>query len=175
MTRVHPAQRGISLLMTLVMLFLITLIVILGYSLTRGSLQVSGNLQQKAQTLAAAQAALEQTVSSTAFTNTPSTASTSYASVNSSGNNDIQVVVTPRCLSSQPVPVAQLDYSNPDDAGCLMGVSQQAGVAGTEGNSSLCANQTWDLEAVATDTATRASANVHLGVVVRTAGTIPCP
>jgi hypothetical protein len=71
----------------------------------------------------------------------------------------------------QPIPVTALDFTNPQDAGCLIGASQNFGVAGSASNNSMCANSVWD---------TRASVNnakyiVNEGTAVRVPSSTVCP
>lgn len=175
MIPVRQANGGNTLLLALVMLTAISLLTIVAFNLSRTNLQIAGNLQQHERTLTAAQAILEKTISTTTFTSTPNVATAHTVSLNGNSSNDITVTVTPTCISSQVIPTSQLSYSNSDDAGCLIGVSQQMGISGAASANSLCANQLWDLSAVATDNLTQASAEIHAGVAVRTAATVTCP
>src|SRR5262249_18507209 len=126
-------QRGASLFISMIMLVLITLLAVSSFSLGKGNLQIVGNMQQRTQTFAAAEQAVATTISTTQFPAPPAnaipvpcnaTANTVCASINGDGANDIVVTVTPTCDAIQPIPVTQLDYTNPNDAGCLIGSAQ---------------------------------------------------
>ena len=177
-------QRGATLLLSLIMLVMMTLLAVTAFKLGKGNLQIVGNMQQRNQALFAAQGAVEQVISSTRFTTTPTNAiaspcggvaNTICVNVNGGSAAAIKVVVTPSCISSQSIPVAALNFTNPNDAGCHVGVSQQFGVAGGTTGNSLCANALWDIQAVATDVVSSAQATVNHGVGVRTPVTAICP
>jgi len=182
-------QRGATLVVSMIMLLLISLLAVSSFTLGKGNLQIVGNMQQRNQAFSAAQAAVAAVISSTQFTTTPSnsiptnavpaycagTANTTCAAVNGDGNPDINVVVTPNCDSIQPIPVTQLDYTNPNDAGCLIGTSQDFGITGASNNNSMCSNSVWDVQASATDTMSGANYVIDQGVAVRVASTTLCP
>lgn len=177
-------QNGVSLLMSLVFLLLMTLMALTSFKLGKTSLQIAGNQQQRGQGLAAAQGAIEQVISSPQFATTPGDAvpnscngvpNTTCVDVDGDGVIDINVAVTPTCVSSKVIPVASLDFTNPNDAGCLAGASQDFGIVGGANNNSMCANMLWDVQAVATDTLNNAKNVVHQGTAVRVAATTTCP
>lgn len=177
-------QHGVTLLMSLVFLLLMTLMALTSFKLGKASLQIAGNQQQRGQGLAAAQGAIEQVISSTQFSKTPADAvshscngvpNTTCVDVDGDGVTDINVAVTPTCVSSKVIPVAALDFTNPNDVGCISGANQAFGVVGGANNDSMCANMLWDVQAVATDTLNNAQNVVHQGTAVRGAATTTCP
>lgn len=184
MNRFPRRQRGATLIVSLIMLVLITLLAVSSFSLGKGNVQIVGNMQQRNQAFAAAQLAVATTISSTQFAATPTNAipvpcngvnNTVCVDVNGDGTNDISVLVTPTCDSIQPIPVTQLNFNNPNDAGCLVGASQDFGVTGAANNNSMCSNSVWDIQASATDLLTGANYVVDQGVGVRVAATTICP
>lgn len=184
MTRIPSRQRGATLIVSLIMLLLITLLAVSSFTLGKGNLQIVGNMQQRTQAFAAAQQAVATTISTTQFTATPANAiavpcngvaNTVCASVNDDGNNDIVALVTPTCDSIQPIPVSQLNWANPNDAGCLVNQSQDFGVAGGATGNSMCANSVWDVNASATDQMSGANYVIDEGVAVRVPVTTVCP
>ncbi len=182
-------QRGATLIVSLTMLLLITLLAVGSFTLGKSNLQIVGNMQQRNQAFAAAQGAVAAVISSTQFTITPTNAipanavpaycaggaNTTCVGVNGDNAPDINVVVTPTCDSIQPIPVTQLDYTNPNDAGCLIGAAQDFGVVGASNNNSMCSNSVWDVQASATDAMTGANSVVDQGVAVRVPSTDACP
>jgi type II secretory pathway pseudopilin PulG len=177
-------QRGATLIVSLIMLLLITMLAVTSFRLGSSDLQIAGNLQSRKQALAAAQGAIEQVISSTQFTATPTNAipkpcggnpNTTCTDINGDGVTDVTVVVNPTCVSIQPIPVASLDFSNPNDAGCLVGASQDFGVAGGANNNSMCANSVWDTQATATDVVTGAQYVIDEGTAVRVPVASVCP
>lgn len=179
-----PRQRGVTLLVSLIMLVLITLLTLTSFKLSKGGLQIAGNQQQRSQALTATQGAIEQVISSTQFATTPTNAipapcngkpNTTCVDVNGDGTTDIDVAVTPACVSSQVIPVSALDFADPNDAGCLIGASQGFGVEGGASNNSLCANMLWDIQGVGSDAINNAQYVIHQGTAVRVSSTTVCP
>lgn len=183
MTAPINRQRGATLIVSLIMLMLITLLAISSFTLGKGNLQIVGNMQQRQQALAAAQAAVATVISSIRFTTSPTNAipvpcqgnNTTCVDVNGDGVTDVNVAVTVACDSIQPIPVTALDFTNPNDAGCLLGASQDTGVAGASNNNSMCSNSVWDVQASATDAVSGANSVIDQGVAVRVAASAVCP
>jgi Tfp pilus assembly protein PilX len=177
-------QSGATLVVALVMLVLMMLLSVTAFRLHKGNLQMVANTQQRNQVATAAQSAIEQTISSTQFANTPSAAisnpcngvaNTTCVDVNGDGTPDVTVAVTPTCVAQHVIPVASLDFTKPDDAGCLIGTSQDFGVAGAATNNSLCADTLWDVQAVASDNITKTKYQINQGANIRVAATTTCP
>ena len=182
-------QRGATLVVSLIMLLLITLLAMSSFVLGKGNLQIVGNMQQRNQAFAAAQGAVAAVISSTQFTATPANAipaaavpaycaaaaNTTCTGVNGDNQPDVNVTVNPTCDSIQPIPVTQLDFTNPNDAGCLVGAAQDFGVVGASNNNSMCSNSVWDIQANATDAMSGANYVIDQGVAVRVPSTAACP
>lgn len=178
-------QRGATLLVGLVMLILMTLFAITVFKLSKGNLQVVAGMQQRGETMAAAQEAIEKVVSNTTFKNTPAnaipnstcgvTTPPNTLCVDSRGDGvKTTVVVTPTCLASQVIPVAALSFTAANDVGCLVGISQTAGILGSTTNNSLCANMLWNINAVATDSNTSAQYAIDQGEGIRVSANKTC-
>lgn len=181
-------QRGATLLIGLIMLVLLTLLATTSFHLGKGNLQIVGNMQSRSENVASAKSALEETISSTNFATTPTAALSGGANVktydvNGDGTADVTVTLTPQpCIKkSQVIKNSQLDLNKADDFGCLVGASQSMGIAGAVTGDSLCADTTWEITAVATDSVTQARATVVQGVALRvsadsgTNATFLCP
>ncbi|MBI3284598.1 MAG: hypothetical protein HYZ65_07065 [Burkholderiales bacterium] len=184
MKPIFARQSGATLLVSLIMLILLSLMTLTTFKLSKTSLQIAGNQQQRSQALAAAQSAIEEVISSTRFATAPDKAilapcnkeaNTTCVDLNADGTTDVKVVVTPTCVSSQVIPVAALDFTSPSDAGCIIGTGQSFGVEGGASNNSLCANMLWDIQAVAADAVTNAQYVVNQGTAVRVSSTTLCP
>ena len=186
MRRNQNRQAGVVLFVSLIMLLLITLFAITIFQLGKGNQQIVGNMQQHKQAVAAAQGAIEQVISSTLFTSTPTNAlpvpcngapNTKCVSVNGSSTVDINVTVTPTCVAARIIPTddPRLDWNNPNDLGCQVEANQNFGVSGVASKNSLCAATLWDVQAVATDTISNAQAQINQGAAVRVPATTSCP
>lgn len=175
-------QRGITLIVSLIILVLMTLLAVTSFNLSKNDLTMVGNMQQRDQATDAAREVLETTYSSTAFMDTPNNAiigtcngaSVSNADcfdLNGDGTDDVKVALTPKpsCTMAQSILNSSLNLSNADDLGCTVGVSNQSGVVGVSSTgASLCANTIWELDAVATDLSSGAQSSVSAGAAART-------
>lgn len=178
MKQMPRQQRGMTLLIALIMLVLMTLFAATGFNLGKSSLQMVGNMQQRNQTITAAQSAIEQALSTTKFFQTPSAVywvpcagpNTLCFDVNGSGLPDVTVTLTPNplCMTAKTVQNASLDLTKSNDAGCALGVAQTFGVVGSAATgNSLCADSMWEINAVAVDNIARTQATLTQGVMVR--------
>ncbi len=156
------SQRGVTLLVGMIMLVLITLLVLASYQLGRTNLEIVGNAQQRAEGLATAQQTIEAAFTSPLLTSSPDAIfpkpcpgfgnnNTLCYDVNGDGKNDVVVQVTPppKCIKAQPIPATSLNLADPNDQQCTLGVSQGGFGTGAANNNSNCANTVWDIRAVA--------------------------
>jgi len=176
-------QRGAALIVSLIMLILISLLAVASFRLGKSDLQIVGNMQQRKQALSAAQQTIEQVISSTQFTATPANAvfnpcvtpNKACVDVNGDGVADVNVGMVVLCLAIQPILNSALDFSNPNDTGCLIGNGQSTGVTGAASGNSLCSNSVWDVQATAIDNVSSAQYVVDQGVAVRVPAVTLCP
>lgn len=174
-------QKGVTLVIALIMLVLITLLVVTSVNLGKGSLQAAGNMQHRNETINAAQEVIERVISTTRFVDSPTSvfltpcdpnnANTKCVDVNSDGTNDVKVTLTPAptCLLAQPIKTVSLDLSNKEDAGCSLGQMQNFGIGmpGTSSGDSLCSDSLWEIRAEAEDMVTETKVVAAQGVSVR--------
>lgn len=178
-------QRGVTLIISLIMLVLLTIMALTSFNIGKSSLQIVGNAQQQAQVLNAAQTMLNQVVSAPTFAESPGnvldnsncpagvTAPANSRCVDLYGDEKTVVVVSmspqPACLQAAPVPASSLNLSTStsEDWGCTLGAPQNFGIAGAMTGDSLCANSLWELNAAASDPVTGAQAVVTQGVSMR--------
>jgi hypothetical protein len=79
------------------------------------------------------------------------------------------------CNAIQPILNAALDFSNPNDVGCLLGNGQTTGVTGAANGNSMCSSSVWDVQASALDQVTSAQYVIDQGVAVRVPAATICP
>mgnify|MGYP003583922517 CR=1 FL=1 len=171
----RDAQRGATLLISMIFLVIITLMVASAVKVSTLNTKVVGNMQGEQEAEGAAMQAIETTIG-TDFTQLPA-ASTQTMDVGQAGANYTVVVAAPLCTGIKPVKTSELDAENSAaDRECLRG-TPQPGPDGTVPNAgdSLCSASNWDLSATATapsggvnNTAT------HQGVSVRVAVGADC-
>jgi len=173
----HLAQRGMALVVGLILLALMTVMAITGFNIGRTSLDIVGNMQGRQEVIAAANSAIQEAISTTRlfeapdaiFLNPCTDANTRCFDTNGDDVDDIVVELTPTpvCIQAQTIPNAALELGDPNEAGCATGVGQTFGIEGTATGSSLCASSVWEIVAVATDLVTEAEIVVTEGAAVR--------
>lgn len=142
-------QQGSTLLVGMIMLVLLTLIAVSAIESTTSSLQMVGNAQFREEATAAAQQAIENVISNTAFT----TRTPAPQSIDINGDNVGDYTVTfsvPSCSKYRAVnPATEANlprdcYGSPDIT--------------------YCYRTTWDLTAAVNDVNTGAQVTLHQGV-----------
>ena len=179
-------QAGFTLIVGLIMLVLLTLSALVAFKMGSTQTQVVTNAQHRAEGLDAAQQAIDTVINSKNFTSNPAASIVHAAgvdcatnslcvNVSGSGTTDYKVKLEPqpKCVKAAAIPMSKLDISNSQDLACITQSQQQTfGVANAAATgSSLCANSTWEVTAVADDEKTGASVTVVQGVNMRIATT----
>jgi Tfp pilus assembly protein PilX len=170
-------QSGVTLLVALIMLIVITMLVITSANLGNSSLQTVSNMQNRNEAVTAAQEALEEVVSSKRFFESPTTVFTTSCNgsynakcIDTNGDNTPDVTVTltpvPTCVQARVMPNSELRMSDPEEAGCATPPAQEAFGMAAPTNNSECAKSIWEIRAVALDNVTQATAAVTQGVSV---------
>lgn len=146
-------QRGMTLVVGLIMLLVITLFVVSAIRLSTANLRTVGNMQARNEAAAASQRAIEDMMSSTAAFTTPALITASPTVTVAVNKTDYSVArATPVCVKTQPVTGNSYD------------------------NSGLALQDTyWDLQATATNSKSGASVTTHQGVKVRLSASANCP
>jgi Tfp pilus assembly protein PilV len=154
----RKAQRGITLIIGMILLVLTTLVVLATFHLSRSNTAIVGNAQQRADAVAAAQQTIEAAVNSPFLTSNPEAiftapcgqANTLCYDVNGDGQNDVVAQITPQpaCVRAQVIPSTSslLNFNDPADQKCALG---QTCSGGSCDNGTNCANTVWDVRAVA--------------------------
>jgi Tfp pilus assembly protein PilX len=171
-------QRGVTLIVALIMLVLLTLLALTSFNLGNSNLQIVSNMQQRNEAVAAAQEVIEEAISSTRFFQSPDDAlgnpcggaNQRCIDTNGDGTPDVTVALArPVCAKVQTVKNSSLDLAQSENAGCVVSQVQNFGTSGAVTGDSLCADSVWELHATATDNVTEASVEVTQGVAVRVA------
>jgi Tfp pilus assembly protein PilX len=178
MSHLKYKQRGVTLIVALVMLVVLTLLVISGIRSSNTNLRIAGNMQMQGEATAAAQQAIEQILSSN-FTASP-VASVIQVDINNDGVFDYTAAVSaPSCSGSVALANANLSMSDPNDVPCFSsstnsntGIMFASGTPTTTGQS-WCFQQQWDVGTTATG-ATGANVETHQGVSLRVPAGTSC-
>jgi len=176
-------QQGISLIMSLIMLVLLTMVALSTFNLGKGGLQLVDNAQQRSQAQNAAQVTIDTVISSSAFVNNPTTvldngncptalnapANSTCTDLYGDGKTVINVALspTPACVQAKTVPQSSLDVTKSEDLGCTLGVAQNFGIANTSSSGSLCSDSVWEINAAASEATSNAKALITQAVKMR--------
>lgn len=147
----HQRQDGVTLVVGLVMLTLITLTVVTAFRLSNTNLKSVGNMQFRNEAVAAANEAIEQVISSP-FAATPG-ATQFNVDINNDGSFDYVVDVTlPACTSASVI----TSSTGP-------GMQTSVDIDGFEAPAPEY-DTLWDIQATVTDARSGTSVTVHQGI-----------
>jgi hypothetical protein len=180
-SRSARAQRGLSLVVALIMLTVMTMTLLMLFRMSNTGTQIVGNMQFRNEALAGANSAVQEVLSTVRMFTTPNllflqacdgSNNRRCYDLNGDGQNDLQVdVLPPACVGGNITPNASLDLADARQRECAIGESQNFGVEGVSGGNSLCADTLWEIRAQAGDFggsgATGARMTVVQGVSVR--------
>ena len=144
------AQRGATLIIALIMLVALAMLSAWAFNGSQMNMRVVGNSQARQEAVSAAQAAVELTISTPAFS------------------------VDPVAVAASPIPIdidgdATSDYAVRLSPAPTPGI-ETAGATPTTGDS-LCADSEWNVRAVVTDPRSNANAAINQGVAIRSLST----
>lgn len=176
--RIHPRthQSGATLVVALVMLLLLSLMAANAFKGTANSLTIVGNTQWRQESLASAQKAIEQTVSSAAFATDPElvAATPVLVDINGDGTNDYSVSLNPQpnCFRNRTIKTIELDPALPADLACvqsstLANTGLDSDDAVSLAGNSMCAAMEWDIAAAVNDQTSNTNLTIHQGVSIR--------
>lgn len=163
-------QRGVTLIVGLIMLILITLMVTTAFTLNTSNLKSVGNMQFRNESVSAANKAIEQVVGDsfpTGFITVPAATTVTY-DINNDGNVDYRVGV------AQPVCVEATQVAGSSGAGGCSGIRGGILAGCSAPNYSLL----WDVRATVNDEVSGSSVVVRQGVrmeVTETQRNAVCP
>jgi Tfp pilus assembly protein PilX len=176
-------QKGVTLVLSLIMLVLLTIMALSSFTIGKSSLQVVDNAQQQAQAQNAAQAILDQVVSTPTFAENPGNVldnsncpagmappvNSRCVDLYGDGKTVIVVAMSPQpfCTQVKSIPAASLDLTKTEDAACTVEEKQQFGIDGVISGASLCSDSMWELNAEATERVSLAKTVVTQGIEMR--------
>ena len=153
-----------TLLVAMIILVMITLLAVSAYRVSNTNLKTVNSMQGRQEGQAAAQAVIEQILSSLQFTRAPAGVAAAHwgIDINGDGTEDFDVKATPqpRCVRIAPVVIGATPQ--PADYPCI-----GSAVLGKAHLSSYCADTIWEITATTTDKLTAATTTIRQGVAVR--------
>lgn len=169
-------QRGAALFVVLVLMLVMAWFALSAFRISSQQLQIVGNSQAEQQATAAAQRAIDLTISSNAFSKDPAAVASIPIStdVDGDGQDDFTAKLEPqpKCVRVRPIKTVELDVTKAADRVCLQSSGSGGNLivvpgAGVTASDSLCANSEWDIAAGVSDPKSNASVTVHQGVAIR--------
>lgn len=177
MSHRHPRrQRGAALFAVLVLLFVMGWFALSAFRISTQQLQIVGNGQAEQQATAAAQRAIDVTISSNAFSKDPAGVALIPVATDVDGDGDddftAKLEPKPKCIRVRPIKTMELDIAKAADRVCL----QSGGASGNlivmpgavvAAGDSMCANSEWNVAASVSDPTTNTAVTVQQGVAIR--------
>jgi hypothetical protein len=175
----RAAQRGITLVVSLVMLIVLTLLVVSAIRFGNINLRIAGNAQTEAEAAAATQVVVEKTVALINGASRPDDVAAQLQVAVSTGGADYKVDVTkPACALSKNVVTTELDPSTPADRACYEGEPTDP-IFDAGGNPvpqpTACKDQQWEFSAALNDAPTGAKVTMLQGLALRVGSEVACP
>lgn len=176
---VRTRESGITLVVSLIMLVVLTLIVVSAIQFGNINLKISGNAQAEAEATAAAQVAIEKTLKEVSAAVKIDLVPAQPALMVSTGGATYKVnVAKPACVLTANILTTELDPSNEKDLPCYEGdpIEKLFDANGKPiGGPTACKNQQWEIAASVDDAATGAKVSMLQGVAVRVPAHVACP
>jgi len=167
MTRTHRFPRrehGMTLLVAMIILVMITLLAVSAYKVSNTNLRTVGSMQGRQEGQSAAQAVIEQVLSSLQFTRAPAAVAATHWGIDINGDSledfTVQLSPQPKCVRIAPVVIGATPSAA--DYPCI-----GSAVLGKAHLSSYCADTIWEITATTTDRLTAANTTIRQGVAVR--------
>ena len=167
--------RGATLFVAMIMLAALSLMAAWAFSSSTMNTRVVGNSQMRAEVFAAAQTAIEQTISSPTFMQQPAVVAAAPIAIDVNGDGvadqTARLTPAPNCYRTRTVRMGELDPAQAPDRACLRSASATnlgiESATGSGSGDSLCADSEWSVRAQVSDLATGATVATAQGVATR--------
>jgi Tfp pilus assembly protein PilX len=171
-------QAGMTLVVALVMLVVLTLIVASAIRFGNINLKITGNVQAETEAVSAAQVALESMIQTINTSPNISTITSQSPTISTGGGTYTVAVSKPGCLYNKPINNADLDPTKSGDLACFETADTEKLV--TTNNTlttspTACKDQQWDIQADVDDDRSGSKATLLQGVSVRVGAEVQCP
>lgn len=167
----RSGQRGITLIVGMIMLLLISILITTTFTLSSTNAKSVGNMQFRDEAIAAANKGIEQTISTvldTGFTTLPTAATSFTLDINNDTSADYTIsIAVPACVQSTTM----------TGSGVSGGSSASLGGAGFTASATYY-NTLWEVVATVTDALSGTAIEIHQGVRIALSETqkpLVCP
>ena len=177
--RAPSGQRGAALFVVMIMLMVMAWFGISSLRLSSQNQQIVGNSQARQHAIAAAQRAIEQTISSNLFTADPAAVAETpiVSDVDGDAYPDLTATLDPipACYRVRNVKTAELNLASAKDRQCLQSSSAGGTIrierpgAPVPAGDSMCANSDWNVAARVDDQRSGSAVIVNQGIAIRVA------
>lgn len=172
------AQRGITLVVAMLFLLVLSLFAVSSYNSSTTNTIVTGNMVARQESLAAAQWLIDTTISSATFATDPKAiaASTYELNIDRDEGETVeyrpQLSPAPTCQRVRALKGVELDIDDEADVACMKSGSTgsplvETGVLDPTAGDSFCANTEWNVRAIVEDDVTGTSVAIDQGVGIR--------
>ncbi len=174
-------QQGVTLIVSLIMLVVLTLLVVSAIRFGNINLKIAGNVQTHSEASAATQIAIERVLEQvkTAPNIDAIAASNVESPAIAAGGATYKVAWTaPQCILTKPVSNADLSPTRPSDIPCFESTDadKMIDASGKATSSpSACNDQHWGVDASVDDATTGAKVSTKQGFSVRVSAAPKCP
>lgn len=172
-------QRGMTLIVSLIMLAVLTLIVVSAIRFGNINQRIAGNAQSEAEAAAAAQVAVETMLKAVVAAPKVDNVEAVPEMVVSTGGQTYKVnAAKPACVLSKNLTSLDLNTKDkPEDRKCVGGDPPK--IYDADGNLipglTACKDQQWDISATVADASSGSSVSILQGVAVRVSSEVQCP
>ena len=171
------AQRGITLVMSLIMLIVLTLLVVSAIRFGNINLKIAGNAQVEAEASAATQVAIERVILQMSAATNINTIQAQDIVVSTGGASYTVNVQAPACNLTRNIVTTELDPGNVNDRPCFENpdpdlITTHLGKGVTR--PTACKDQQWDVAASYTDASSGAKVSMLQGLSVRVGAQVQC-
>lgn len=172
------SQAGLTLVMSLIMLMVLTLLVVSAIRFGNVNLQIAGNAQNEAEATAATQVALEQVIAQVKAADKIDEIAAQPLTVSTGGKSYAVSVAKPACILTKNVLNKSLDPTNAMDQKCFTTGANDM-ILGPDGapiaTPTSCKDQQWDVEAAIPVASSDTRVTLLQGVSVRVSAEVQCP
>ena len=176
----NPASRrrqtGAALFVVLILMFVMGWLALSAFRISGQHVQIVGNSQAEQQATAAAQRAIDLTISSNAFTKDPAAVALApiASDIDGDGQDDFVAKLdpAPKCIRVRPIKNMELDVAKAADRVCLQSSGGGGNLVVAPGavvgaGDSLCANSEWNIASSVADATSSTAVTLNQGVAVR--------